>query len=107
MRYFSIMLVTALVLISSAAAAQNYSRSIEDGKVTVRVEGARGGEISRTANCANGSWGCATEFSATGAGGNTIEGSRKSARGPFRGRSLTTVTGPKGNTAVRANRWRR
>jgi hypothetical protein len=99
--------LTLILTLPMAANAQSWECSVSDGTATVNRETARGRSLSRSTTCANGQWGCSTDFSGTGAGGQTVEGSRSSARGPFRGRSVTSVTGPEGNTVIRPNRWRR
>jgi hypothetical protein len=91
----------------SAAEAQSWQRRVIDGTASVSGQTERGGSWSRSTTCASGRRGCSTGFSATGAGGRAIEGTRESVRGPVRGRSVTTITGPEGNTFVRPDRWRR
>ncbi|MDJ0624454.1 MAG: hypothetical protein QNJ17_15930 [Desulfocapsaceae bacterium] len=83
------------------------SRSIDDGTASVSRSGENGGTISRTTQCKDGSWGCTSSFEATTQDGNSYSGTRETYRGPQRGRSVTTITGPEGNTLVRPNRWRR
>jgi len=98
----------ALVLAApSLAEAQSWQRTVSEGAATVTAEGARGGSYTRSSTCANGRPGCSTSFSGTGPQGRSFSGTRESFRGPFRGRAVTTVTGPRGNTGVRARRWRR
>ena len=91
----------------STARARNRHRHVIDGAATGTGQTERGGNWSRSTTCTNGRRGCCTEFSATGAGARAIEGTRESVRGAVRGRSVTTITGPAGNTGVRPNRWRR
>jgi hypothetical protein len=71
--------------------------------------GPNGGSYSSSSTCHDGVAvnRCARSFSATGPEGNSWSGERYSARGPYPARSVGSVTGPNGNTAVGIRRhWR-
>jgi len=74
---------------------------------TTRV-GPNGGIYTSTAACLNGIVArCRRSYSAVGPNGQSFSGHRASARGPYRLRSVRSVTGPRGNTAVGVHRrWR-
>ncbi|TIP13450.1 hypothetical protein [Mesorhizobium sp.] len=88
------------------------SRSVSrDGGVytgsTTRT-GPNGGTYTSSSKCVTGVVDrCARSYSGTGPDGQSFSGKRVSARGPFRGRSAGSFTGPDGNTAFGFRRWRR
>ncbi|MBZ9678720.1 hypothetical protein [Mesorhizobium sp. ES1-1] len=88
------------------------SRSVgRDGNIvtgsTTRT-GPNGGTYTSTSKCVGGVVDrCARSYSGTGPDGQSFSGKRLSARGPFRGRSVGSFTGPDGNTIHGFRRWRR
>lgn len=88
------------------------SRSVgKDGNVytgsTTRT-GPNGGTYTSNSKCVGGVVDrCARSYSGTGPNGQTFSGKRVSARGPFRGRSAGSFTGPNGNRVHGFRRWRR
>ena len=88
------------------------SRSVsKDGNIhtgsTTRT-GPNGGTYTSSSKCVGGVVDrCARSYSGTGPDGQSFSGERVSARGPFRGRSAGSFTGPNGNTVHGFRRWRR
>ena len=74
---------------------------------TTRV-GPNGGTYSSASTCLDGVVDrCGRSYTATGPNGQTYSGNRATARGPYRVRSVGTVTGPDGGTVVGVRRsWR-
>lgn len=111
----TLILIVAAAAFASSAHAQEFTRSgpagtvtrsFGDREVTVSRQLDSGASIDRTTSCGGGGR-CTSVFSGTNAAGQAFSGTRGAYRGPFRGRSVTTVTRPEGNTIVRRNRWRR
>jgi hypothetical protein len=70
--------------------------------------GPNGGTYTSSSKCVAGVVGrCARSYSGTGPDGQSFSGKRVSARGPFRGRSAGSFTGPDGNMVFGFRRWRR
>ena len=70
--------------------------------------GPDGGSYTSSSKCVAGVVDrCARSYSGTGPDGQSFSGKRVSARGPFRGRSAGSFTGPDGNTVFGSRRWRR
>jgi len=88
------------------------SRSVsKDGNIytgsTTRT-GPNGGTYRSNSKCVAGVVDrCARSYSGTGPDGQSFTGKQVSARGPFRGRSTGSFTGPNGNTGYGFRRWRR
>lgn len=121
---FSVLSLGAILVWSAAspAAAEDWQRSTARGGVISRSvgetgnihtgsttrTGPNGGAYTSNSSCIGGVVvRCARSYSGAGPNGKTYEGSRASARGPFHGRSVGSLTGPDGNTVHGVRRWRR
>lgn len=115
-------LALMLVAAASPASAEQWKRkTVHGGELTREVTrdgrvysgettrtGPNGGTYSSSSTCFDGVVNrCKRSFSATGPDGQTLSGQRYSTRGPYRVRSVGSVTGPGGNTYLGARRhWR-
>jgi hypothetical protein len=87
---------TLLLLTSGAALAGGWTNS---------WVGPNGGARYATGQC--GPYGCSRQVEVVGPNGETWSRSGAVARGPYRGYSYGSVTGPAGNTVVTRRVWRR
>ncbi len=112
----TLLLCTALGV--NAALADSWSRSGPrmsvdrtydgSGSGTVTRELQNGATASRSTSCSGTPWaaGCSSTVDVETRNGNEFSAERNAAATRFRGGSVTTVTGPQGNTVVAPRRWR-
>ncbi len=79
------------------------------GSGTVSRELQNGATASRSTSCDGNPWavGCTSTIDLETQAGDEYSVERNAAASPYRAGSLTSVTGPDGNTVVLPRRWRR
>lgn len=118
-RFAMLTLALSTALFGQAALADTWTRSgprmdVErtytgSGSATVSRDFESGATSSRSTTCDGNPWlaTCSTTLDVQTSGGNAYTLERNAAATRYRGGSVTTITGPSGNTYVSPRRWRR